>query len=246
VLEDFVDPIMRQRNKKLSDNTRSWIAIATVIIFGALTVGLSFAADKFTSKLIQAAGTIWGVFGGPLAGIFIMGFFFPFCNSWGAISGMFGGLFLGLWVSIGSIVHSPDPDTLPIGLCNNMTMIVKGIPSTDPLIDFYSISFAWYGVIGSGTCLVIGIIVSLATNGWKQSYRESHRPEVMYNVADNCCRCCPLSCRQCYRCGVQFDDTHISVSKNQVAPLDDDVEYDDYSLDDEKQQNNNTITTIAT
>jgi hypothetical protein len=52
-----------------------------VMFFGLLTIGLSFLASKFTDKLIQATGTIWGVIGGPLAGIFVMGFFLPFCNS---------------------------------------------------------------------------------------------------------------------------------------------------------------------
>lgn len=53
----------------------------SVIFFGLLTIGLTYAADKFTSKLVQATGTIWGVIDGPLAGIFIAGFFIPFCNS---------------------------------------------------------------------------------------------------------------------------------------------------------------------
>lgn len=53
----------------------------SVIFFGLLTIGLSYAADKFTSKLSQATGTIWGVIDGPLAGIFIAGFFIPFCNA---------------------------------------------------------------------------------------------------------------------------------------------------------------------
>lgn len=52
-----------------------------VIVFGAITIGLSFVASSFTSKIVQATSTIWGVIGGPLAGVFIMGFYMPFCNS---------------------------------------------------------------------------------------------------------------------------------------------------------------------
>lgn len=52
-----------------------------VFCFGSLTIGLSFTASYFTPKLIQAAGTVWGVLGCPLGGVFIMGFFLPFCNS---------------------------------------------------------------------------------------------------------------------------------------------------------------------
>jgi len=54
----------------------------SVIFFGALTIGLSFLASLFTAQLVQATNTIWGVLGGPLSGIFIMGFLLPFCNSW--------------------------------------------------------------------------------------------------------------------------------------------------------------------
>ena len=52
-----------------------------VFLFGALTIALSFAASYFTSKIVQTAATVWGILGCPLGGIFVMGFFMPFCNS---------------------------------------------------------------------------------------------------------------------------------------------------------------------
>jgi hypothetical protein len=60
---------------------RTCMRLIVVVFFGALTIALSFAASYFTSKLVQATSTVWGVIGGPLAGIFIMGLFMPFCNS---------------------------------------------------------------------------------------------------------------------------------------------------------------------
>jgi hypothetical protein len=55
--------------------------VFSVAVFGLLTIGLSCIASVFTKQLIQASSTIWGVIDGPVAGIFIMGFFLPFVNS---------------------------------------------------------------------------------------------------------------------------------------------------------------------
>jgi len=52
-----------------------------VFFFGTLAIALSFVTSYFTSKIIQAGATVFGVLGCPIVGIFIMGFFMPFCNS---------------------------------------------------------------------------------------------------------------------------------------------------------------------
>jgi len=214
VLEDFIEPaLLHFKGKKLDDRKRRWIAVGIVIFFGAATIGLSFVASSFTSKIVQASNVVWGVIGGPLAGIFIMGFLMPFCNSWGAISGMFTGLIIALWISIGNIVHIGQPTTLPAGFCNNKSFPLPRVnpnitlAEPDPLTELYLISFAWYGTIGTGVCLIVGIIVSLATGGYKQEHRKSIKPGLMFSVADNCCCCCPMACIKCYRCGVEFDKT---------------------------------------
>ena len=72
-------------NKSITDGCTTYklvvIERVSVIVFGLATIGLSFLASVFSSVLVQATSTIWGVLGGPLAGIFIMGFFIPFANS---------------------------------------------------------------------------------------------------------------------------------------------------------------------
>jgi len=138
-----------------------------------------------------------------------------------------------LWISVGSIVHAPTPTTLPVGLCvNNLTSPIVLPVSDDPLIELYLVSFAWYGVIGTGSAIIIGTIVSLATGGGSRAHRESVRPDLMYSMADNCCCCCPLACIQCYRCGVNYDeDDQTKLTKvasksksNQVEDFDDGVD----------------------
>jgi SSS family transporter len=210
-LEDLILPACRHfRGKVPSDRVVRWIAVALVIFFGLATIGLSFLASSFTSKIIQATGTIWGVLGGPLGGIFIMGFFLPFCNSAGAISGMFGGVIFSLWVSIGSIIHSPTPATLNVA--PNMTVCHIPIerlrelaqqrlvttPEPPELIDLYNVSYAWYGVIGMGSCIVIGIVVSLATI-WIKKCRPHLERELM-------CLCCCESLIFKRQKDYEFDD----------------------------------------
>ena len=53
----------------------------TAVHFGSLTISLSYEAEYFSEKLIEATAIIWSLVSGPLAGIFIMGFFFPWVNS---------------------------------------------------------------------------------------------------------------------------------------------------------------------
>ena len=70
--------------RRLHDGTQfneCYLFGAEVFFFGSLTIGLSFAASYITSKLIQTAGVVWGVLMSPFGGVFIMGFFIPFCNS---------------------------------------------------------------------------------------------------------------------------------------------------------------------
>jgi sodium-dependent multivitamin transporter 6/sodium-coupled monocarboxylate transporter 8/12 len=191
-LEDVILPAIKAHRGIIpSDKKKRWIAVGLVIFFGLVTIGLSFLASSFTSKLVQATGTIWGVLGGPLGGIFVMGFFLPFCNSAGAISGMIGGVIFALWVSLGSVIYSPTPTTLNITpnmtVCHIPLARLKELaiskqattPAPPALIDLYSVSYAWYGVIGMGSCIIIGIVVSLATI-WIKKCRPRLARELMF------------------------------------------------------------------
>jgi hypothetical protein len=62
-------------------NTYITFGCTTAFIFGVLTIGLSFAAEYMGDKLLEMTLSVWSIFGGPLAGVFIMGFFFPWVNT---------------------------------------------------------------------------------------------------------------------------------------------------------------------
>jgi SSS family transporter len=219
-LEDFIVPaVWYFKKEKLAERVKRIIAVVIVIFFGAVTIGLSFVASYFTDKVIQATSTIWGVIGGPLAGIFIMGFFVPFGNSAGAICGMLGGLTFSLWVSIGNIIYAPPTPTLPVGVCvGNRTIILpvhnpNNTVETFPLMDLYTVSYAWYGLIGIGSSFIIGVVVSLLTCGCRRSHISSLDRTLM-----NVPRCClPPAFTPTDTKVDEFDSTIIEVSYQKTA-----------------------------
>lgn len=246
-LEDIITPLVALGTKKpIKDSIRKKIAIAIVIFFGLLTIALSFVADKFTSKLVQATGTIWGVIDGPLAGAFIAGFFIPFCNATGAISGIIGGLIIALWISVGGIIYAPSPVTLPVPNCRgNFTVLPPPSLSANqsdwfPLLELYNVTYGWYGVIGIFSSLIINIIVSFVYSaamelcykrGWTFERIRKIPSNLMYSCADNLYCYCPESCKRPFRCGVDYStEEEISVTKQ------DDKEIDNYAFEGESRE----------
>ena len=51
------------------------------VVYGLVTIALSFVAEHMTDKLVESTTLIWSVVGGPLAGVFLMGLFFPWVKS---------------------------------------------------------------------------------------------------------------------------------------------------------------------
>ena len=52
------------------------------VVYGCLTIAMAFIAPFFGEALLQIAISVFGVAGGPLLGLFIMGFFFPNANAY--------------------------------------------------------------------------------------------------------------------------------------------------------------------
>ena len=61
---------------------RTMFFIISAFVFGLLSIALSYIAAYLGPRIIQIPIAIWGMVGGPLIGVFIMGMFFPCCNSW--------------------------------------------------------------------------------------------------------------------------------------------------------------------
>ncbi len=128
--------------------------------------------------------------GAPITGVFVLAGLFSFSNAYGAAAGMIGGLGIGVWVNYGAFIVKPNYPKLNTNTdCYNTTNVflneTYGIftssAATSHTIQklskkatnlsgfdvIYSFSFNWFAALGILTTVIIGLIVSLITNGCK-------------------------------------------------------------------------------
>ncbi|KAM4614700.1 sodium-coupled monocarboxylate transporter 1 [Polymixia lowei] len=187
-VEDLIKP-----HTQISEKHLSWTSKGLTVVYGALCIGMAGLAS-IMGGVLQAAVTIFGVIGGPLLGLFILGILCPFANSTGGLTGLLSGLMVSLWVAIGSQIYPPSPEmSRPLALttvgCNLTNMahslnwttnalptaasFITTIPqeNTDvrPLLadTWYSLSYMYFSPIGTIIAITVGLIVSLFSGGMK-------------------------------------------------------------------------------
>ncbi|KAI8506578.1 Sodium-dependent multivitamin transporter [Branchiostoma belcheri] len=113
-LVDIIRPIRNRRRLMSSSGSTAgqeardtWISRGLSVLYGAMTVGLSFLASQIGS-LIKDTNSIFGALGGPLLGLFTLGIFIPSANSGGALTGFTAGLSLSLWMAIGAFLSKDE------------------------------------------------------------------------------------------------------------------------------------------
>jgi Na+/proline symporter len=105
-----------------------------IIDFCRFAIGLHFTGDidsfllnsffcnlSFFVIILKAALALFGVIGGPLFGLFLLGLFVPFANSKGALTGTFAGFAVTIWIFVGSNVIKVKHPVKPLYTygCNN-------------------------------------------------------------------------------------------------------------------------------
>ncbi|RLU19628.1 hypothetical protein DMN91_008185 [Ooceraea biroi] len=153
IYEDMIKPCLR---KPISNVGASRIMKATVVIIGAICVGLVFMVEKL-SGLIQAGKSLSGITAGPLLGMFTLGMLFPMANSTGALIGALVSLNLVAWISFGtqaaistgSIYFPVKPVSVEgcseslKSTAGNLTTIVETVVREQPFF-LYRMSYLWY------------------------------------------------------------------------------------------------------
>jgi len=170
ILEDIIKKKMRD----LSDADQAKICKFIALGFGVIVIGGAFVVQFVGTMVLQLAYSIFGIMGGPLLGIFLLGMFVRRANYKGAYAGtIIGACFTG-WVFIGAQFYPPNkyPGKRSIQECpwfNATTSNSSGIiendwkPHSDGIADFYSISYLWFSGLSVFVAFMIGLIVSFAT-----------------------------------------------------------------------------------
>ncbi|XP_075716189.1 sodium-coupled monocarboxylate transporter 1-like [Rhinoderma darwinii] len=185
-VEDLIKPYTNLSERKLS-----WLSKGMSAFYGVLCIGMSVIAS-YMGSVIQAALSIFAMVGGPLLGLFSLGMFLPFSNPLGAIVGLICGFSLSLWTGIGAQIYPPLPENsrpLPLSTAacyfndtGNITSVTETMITTfvtsaqaeaseRPLLAdyWYSLSYLYLSILGTLVTIVVGIIVSLLSGGWKQN-----------------------------------------------------------------------------
>lgn len=183
-IEDFVWPKM----PTLSDEQVTKISKLAAIAYGVVSVLLVIVAENLGS-LIQMALSIWGIFGGPILGVFMLGLFYPWSNSKSAILGLSAGVSLSLIIAIGVQITPPYNPKLPFSTSDcpqdyNSTMSMFNmttyenttslsnhtVPLTPELTPepsepflLFQLSYMWFSAISCTTVILVGILFSVIT-----------------------------------------------------------------------------------
>ena len=146
-----------------------------------------------------------GAFTAPIIGLFILSSIFSFANIYGACIGTIAGLCVSIWLSFGTYLAKPKYPKLGVSreCCNsNATIACNGsyfienstllftqnkyLKEASNLIGFqkvYSISYHWYSLIPIIVTVFFGILISLATKGYKKRVARKY---MLFNVQNNC------------------------------------------------------------
>ncbi|CAH0558329.1 unnamed protein product [Brassicogethes aeneus] len=182
VLEDFFKPFSKNG---ITEKQTYYIMKLTVIILGALCVGLVFVVEKLGSVL-QLSMSFGAIASGPSLGMFIMGVTLPWVNAKGALIGGTSGLSFMIWlcyraqtlIASGDLIFPEKPITtegchyhftpkysggnilhLKINPMSNATHVTH----TDEKFMLYRLSYIWYALVGTSVTIFVGLLVSFVT-----------------------------------------------------------------------------------
>ncbi|XP_063778986.1 sodium/iodide cotransporter [Pseudophryne corroboree] len=165
------------------------------LAYGCACIIVAALSSFLGGGVLQGSFTIMGVLSGPLLGAFMLGMLSTSCNTTGVFSGLAVGFCLSLWIAVGGTIYPPTPEImgmLPIyaehcPLYNSSQGIIYGpppplnitVPLDRPKIadEFYSLSYLYYGAIGTFSTFLCGILVSQFTGPTK---RETLAPGLVW------------------------------------------------------------------
>ncbi|XP_051158287.1 putative sodium-dependent multivitamin transporter [Leptopilina boulardi] len=164
ILEDYIKPFYKKKDKTLSDAKVTLLGKFFAITSGMICLGVSFIVGNFGS-LIEAAIAFSAVFTGPLLGTFTLGMFTETANEIGTLIGFLSSILFMFWIIFGGpgfpLPQLPfNNEDCNITLTNNSTILDLKLENSSTFF-LYRISYMWYAPLGTTLTLIIGWVFSL-------------------------------------------------------------------------------------
>jgi len=153
---------------------------------------------------VQAWLGIFGVFGGPVLGLFSLGLYVPWASARAALTSAITSLIFILWVALGGNIsrvegaYSAPKLSLEIDGCPAAWNVSKPIAEVEiyeswwPHFAIYEISYMWYSGISCCCVIIMGSILSLVP-GFRQDEEAKPEPELLVSVSESLFCCWPTS-----------------------------------------------------
>ncbi|XP_045364157.2 sodium/iodide cotransporter isoform X3 [Camelus bactrianus] len=189
-----VEDLIKPRLPNLSPRRLIIISKGLSLIYGSACLTVAALSSLLGGGVLQGSFTVMGVISGPLLGAFMLGMFFPSCNTPGVLSGLAVGLALSLWVAVGATLYPPSAQSmgvLPSSAAGCAVPSANASGFLDPLLaanassrasslemdpdqstladSFYAISYLYYGALGTLSTVLGGALISCLTGPTKRS-----------------------------------------------------------------------------
>ncbi|XP_069944325.1 putative sodium-dependent multivitamin transporter [Cherax quadricarinatus] len=110
-VQDYILPFVPS-HYGLREKQATKISKVLVILYGIICMAVAFLTQLVGTGVLQASLTIFGAVGGPLLSLFTMGMLCKCVNQKGAMTGLFAGLIITLWIGFGH--PKPVPPFKPV------------------------------------------------------------------------------------------------------------------------------------
>ncbi|KAK5622949.1 Sodium/iodide cotransporter [Crenichthys baileyi] len=183
-MEDLLRPHLRHMTQK----KLILVSKGLSFLYGAGCITVAALSSFLDWGVLQGSFTVMGVVSGPVLGVFILGMFVPATNRLGAYSGILVGFCVSLWLAVGSTLHPPNERTMGVlpsftegcspangTLSSSSTpdelSILTPLHPNDQggLLNFYSMSYLYFGAMATSSVILVGLIVSYATGPTKRN-----------------------------------------------------------------------------
>ncbi|XP_033477118.2 sodium/iodide cotransporter [Epinephelus lanceolatus] len=183
-MEDLLRPHLRH----LTQKKLILISKGLSFLYGVGCITVAALSSFLDWGVLQGSFTVMGVVSGPLLGVFILGMFVPAANRLGAFAGISVGFCVSLWLAVGSTLYPPSEEIMGVlpsyaGECGASNVSLNSTHHQDQhsistrlhpydqggLLNFYYMSYLYFGAMATSSVVLVGLIVSYATGPTKRS-----------------------------------------------------------------------------